>query len=56
MIFDKAEDVWQLKWPPSTHLAWNWQLASLAYRMFVIFATHDQNPKIGTVKYETAKI
>ena len=33
MIFNKAEDVWQLKWPPLTHLAWNWQLASLAYRI-----------------------
>ena len=29
MIFDKAEDIWQLKWPPLTHLAWNWQPTSL---------------------------
>ena len=23
--FDKAEDVWQLKWPCVTHLVSNWQ-------------------------------
>ena len=28
--FNQAEDVWQLKWPPLTHLAWNWQPTSLA--------------------------
>ena len=31
MIFNRVEDVWQLKWPLLTHLAWHWQLASLAY-------------------------
>ena len=28
--FNKVEDVWQLKWPPVTHIASNWQLTSLA--------------------------
>ena len=27
---DIADYVWQLKWPPMTHLVLNWQLASLA--------------------------
>ena len=25
----EVENVWQLKWPPLTHLAWNWQPTSL---------------------------
>ena len=28
--FQQAEDVWQLKWPPVTHLASNWQPTFLA--------------------------
>ena len=28
--FQQAEDVWQLKWPPVTHLASNWQPTNLA--------------------------
>ena len=30
IVFDKFEDIWQLKWPPVTHLAWSWQLVRLA--------------------------
>ena len=30
IVFDKVEDVCQLKWPPMTHLASNWQRTSLA--------------------------
>ena len=30
VIFDKPKDVWQLKWPPLSHPAWNWQPTSLA--------------------------
>ena len=29
-VVDKVEDVRQLKWPPMTHLASNWQLTSSA--------------------------
>ena len=29
-VFDKTEQVWQLKWPPATCLVLNWQLTSLA--------------------------
>ena len=28
MVFDKVENVWQLKWPPVTHPVSNWQLTS----------------------------
>ena len=31
MVFNHVEDVWQLKWPPVTHLASNWQLTSLPH-------------------------
>ena len=32
-VFDKIEQVWQLKWPPMTYVALNWQLTSLARKV-----------------------
>ena len=37
--FDKAEDVWQLKWPLAIHLVSNWKLTSLGCEV-----SHNNKP------------